>query len=171
MIELLSSFASADLSFLQQPPMATVFILLLSTVLSLATSYANRRSMDIDAYRKMMIESARAREEQMAAIKSGNQRQISKAQNKQQELMKQQQKMSMDRMKITMYFMIPFILIWQVLGNFFGGSVIAYMPFKSPFFGLELTIGNWYILCSISSNIIISRILGITFEIDPKEEA
>ena len=167
MIDLLSNLVSVDLGFLQQPPGATIFILVFTIVINLIMSFVNRRQMDLDSYRKMMIESTRVREELMAAMKSGNQRRISRAQNRQSELMKQQQESSMDRMKISMYFMIPFHLIWQFLGKFFGSGVIAYMPFNAPFFGSELTIGNWYILCSIMSNIIISRILGITFEIDP----
>ena len=169
MFDIISTLTTADFTFLQQPPMATIFILLLSFSLSLATSLANRRIMNLEAYRSMMIESSRVREEVMAAMRSGNQRRISRAQKRQQDLMKQQSKMSMDRMKITMYFIIPFLLIWQVLGNFFGGVVVAYMPFNAPPFGEKLTIGNWYILCSIASNIVISRILGLTFEIDPSE--
>jgi uncharacterized membrane protein (DUF106 family) len=169
MMDLLLSLAAVDFSFLQQPPMATIFILVLSATIGFVTSLANLRVIDLDEYKNMMIESSRVREETMAAMRSGNQRRISKAQKRQQELMKAQSKMSMDRMKIMLFFMIPFLLIWQVLGNFFGKTIIAYVPFNAPFFGTELTIGNWYILCSISTNIIISRVLGLTFEIDPKE--
>jgi uncharacterized membrane protein (DUF106 family) len=43
------------------------------------------------------------------------------------------------------------------------------MPFNAPFFPEELTIGSWYLLCSLSVNIILSRIIGLTFEIDPDE--
>jgi len=168
MIDLLSNLVSVDLGFLQQPPGATIFILVFTVVINLIMSFFNRRQMDLGSYRKMMIESARVREDLMAAMKSGNQKRISRAQNRQSELMKQQQKSSMGRMKISMYFMIPFLLIWQVFGKFFGSSVIAYMPFNAPFFGSELTISNWYLLCSITSNIVISRIFGITFEIDQR---
>jgi len=132
-------------------------------------SYANKRSMDLDAYREMMVEGAKARKEVMEAMKSGNQRRISKAQNRQSELMKEQNKASMGRMKLTLYVFVPFILIWQVLNGFFGETIIAFMPFKAPFFPLELTIGNWYVLCSISVNVILSRIVGLTFEIDPDD--
>ncbi|MGD2142530.1 MAG: EMC3/TMCO1 family protein [Candidatus Bathyarchaeota archaeon] len=169
MIDLASSLASIQIDFLQQPPWATLFILGLTLVINIAMSFANRRVMDLEAYRRMMIESARVRKEVMEAMKSGNQRRISKAQNRQQELMKQQQQMSMGRLKLTLYFFIPFILIWTVLRNFFGNTIIAYMPFKAPFFNTEMSIGNWYILCSISINIVLSRIMGLTFEIDPDE--
>lgn len=165
----IGSLVSMNIDFLQQPPWATLFILVLTTAINLVMSYANKRSMDLDAYRKMMVESAKARKEVMEAMKSGNQRRISKAQNRQSELMKEQNKASMGRMKLTMYVFIPFILIWQVLNGFFGQTIIAYMPFNAPFFPEELTIGNWYILCSISVNIVLSRIIGLTFEIDPDE--
>ena len=169
MLSTISSLVSMNIDFLQQPPWATLFILVLTLGINLVMSYANKRSMDLDAYRNMMIESARARKEVMEAMKSGNQRRISKAQNRQSELMKEQQKASSGRMKLTMYVFIPFILIWQVLNGFFGKTIVAYMPFNAPFFPDELTIGNWYLLCSFSVNIILSRIIGLTFEIDPDE--
>ena len=169
MIDMISGFTQAGIDFLQQPPYATFFILALTIVINLVMSFANKRAMDLEKYRRVMIESAKVRQELMEAMKSGNQRKISRAQNKQQDLLKEQQEMSMGRMKLTLYFFIPFILIWQVLNNFFGNTIIAYMPLKFPFFGTELTIANWYILCSISVNIILSRVMGLTFEIDPQD--
>ena len=67
------------------------------------------------------------------------------------------------------FFMIPFLLIWQLLGSFFGNIIIAYFPFQFPFIPTELSVANWYLLCSFSSSVIISRVLGLTFEIDPEE--
>ena len=169
MLSTIASLVSVNIDWLRQPPYATLFILVLTTAINLVMSYFNKRSMDLDAYRKMMIEGARARKEVMEAMKSGNQRRISKAQNRQNELLKEQNKASMGRMKLTLYVFVPFIIIWNVLNSFFGKTVIAYMPFNAPFFPEELTIGNWYILCSISVNVILSRIAGITFEIDPDD--
>jgi uncharacterized membrane protein (DUF106 family) len=165
------SITSIDLSFLSSPPNATYAIMLLSLALGLITSYIGTRSMDIEEYRRLMVESNRARKEMMSATKSGNQRRISKAQNKQQQIMSQQSKMSMDRMKSTMFFTLPLILIWPVLRNFFGGTIIAYFPFDFPLGWIprEMGFGHWYILTSISFNIIISRVIGLTFEIDPEE--
>jgi len=168
-MSIIGSLVSTNIDFLRQPPFAPIFILVLTLVVNIVMSYANKRSMDLPAYRKMMVESSRARKELMDAMKTGNQRRISQAQNKQNDLMKEQQKASSGRMKLTLYVMIPFILIWQVLNSFFGKTIVAYMPFKVPFFPEKLFIGNWYLLCSISVNIILSRIIGLTFEIDPDD--
>lgn len=170
-MNLLSNLAAVDISFLQQPPWATFFILFLTLAINLVMSFANKRMMDLDAYRRVMIESAKVRKELMDAMKSGNQRRISRAQNRQQDLTREQQQISMGRMKLTFYFMVPFILIWQFLNRFFGQTIIAYMPFNSPFSGTDLNIGNWYILCSFTINIILSRVFGITFEIDPEDNS
>lgn len=171
MINLLSSLASADLSSLQQPPIATILILLLSIALNLVIGFLGRRSMDLDEYRRIMTESRVAQQEVMAAMKSGNQRRISKAQKRQQELSQESMKISGNRMKTSLFYIIPLMILWPVLGRFFGDAIIAYMPFKSPFSGLELKMFNWYFLCSIASSIIIQRVLGLTFEIYPDESA
>jgi len=165
--------AAQDLTFLQRPPASTIFILVLSTAISLVTSVANRMVMDLDEYKRLTIESQHLRQELMEAMRSGNKRRISQAQTRQQEMMKTQQKMTMGRMKLMLFFFIPFILIWQVLNNFLKGvEYIALMPFKVPFLVPKgtLSVSTWYIICSVATNIVISRVLGLTFEIEPKKD-
>jgi uncharacterized membrane protein (DUF106 family) len=169
MMNLLSSLASADLSSLQQPPLATILILLMSVAVNVVFGFMGRRSMDIDEYRRITIESRIAQQEVMAAMKSGNQRRISKAQKRQQELSQEQMKISGNRMKASFFFLIPLMILWPILGRFFGDTIIAYMPFKSPFSGLELKMFNWYFLCSITTSIITQRVLGLTFEYGPED--
>ncbi len=158
-----------DLSMYQEPPYATIAILVITLVLALVTSFIGVRSMDLGQYRKLMIESARARREMMEATRSGNQRKIDKAQKRQADLMQQQSKMSMDRMKSSMLFTIPMILIWPSLGRFFGNTVVAFFPFDFPYIPREFTFIQWYLLCSFSLNVVLNRIFGLTFEIDPED--
>lgn len=166
---MIQSIITIDLSFLSSPPNATFAIMLLSLGLGLVTSFIGARSMDLKNYRRLMVESHKARKEMMDATKSGNQRRITKAQKKQQDIMAEQSKISMDRMKSTMFFTLPLILIWPILRNFYEGTVIAYFPFPFPWIPEEMGFGHLYILSSISFNIIISRIMGLTFEIDTEE--
>jgi uncharacterized membrane protein (DUF106 family) len=168
---MLPTIIALELDFLKTPPFATYAILAIAISLGLITSFVNARMTDLKSYRKMMLDSARAQHQMMDAAKSGNQRAIDKAQKKQQEVMGQQSKMSMDRMKISLLFMIPFLLIWQLLGSFFGNIIIAYFPFDFPMVPKELSVANWYLICSFASSVIISRLLGLTFEIDPEERS
>ena len=156
--------------FLREPPASTLFILLLSAAVNLAVGVANRMVIDLDEYRRWMIESSRLRREMMEAVRRGDQRRVARLQKRQQRMMAEQSKMTMERMKLTLFFFIPLILIWNLLIKFFGKAPVAYMPFKAPWVGETLNITVWYILCSLATNVVISRALGLTFEIDAGEE-
>jgi uncharacterized membrane protein (DUF106 family) len=158
-----------ELSMFQEPPYATLAIIAITLVLATITSFIGVRSLDLEQYRRLMIEIARARSEVMDATRSGNQRRIDKAQKRQSELMQQQSKMSMDRMKSSMLFTLPLILVWPSLGRFFGDIVIAYFPFDFPYIPREFTFIQWYLLCSFTLNVFLNRIFGLTFEIDPED--
>lgn len=149
--------------------MATLMIMGISIMLATVTSFIGVRSLDLDNYKRLMIESSKARKEVMNATRSGNQRRIEKAQRKQQDLMAQQSKVSMDRMKSSMLFTLPMLLIWPSFGRFFGDTIVAYFPFNFPYIPREFTFVQWYLMCSFSFNIIINRVFGLTFEIDPED--
>ena len=159
-----------DLNFLSQPPYATYAIMLLAFSVGLISNIIGTRSMDLEAYKRLQIESHKVRKELMDATKSGNQRRIDKAQKKQQELMSQQSKISMDRMRSSMLFTLPLLLFWGTLRNFFGTTIIAYFPFDVPYIPREFAFFNWYLLCSFAFNVILNRIFGMSFEMDPEEE-
>ena len=158
-----------DLSMYQEPPYATLAIMGISLALATFTSYIGVRSLDLEQYKRLMIESARARRELMSATRSGNQRSIDKAQKRQNELMQQQSKMSMDRMRSSMLFTVPMLLVWPSLGRFFGDTIVAHFPFDFPRIPREFTFIQWYLLCSFTMNVILNRVFGLTFEIDPED--
>jgi uncharacterized membrane protein (DUF106 family) len=158
-----------DLSQFQTAPMATLSIMAISTLLATFTSFIGVRSLDLENYKRLMIESSKARKEVMDATRSGNQRRIEKAQRRQQDLMAQQSKVSMDRMKGSMLFTLPMLLIWPSFGRFFGDTIVAYFPFNFPWIPREFTFIQWYLMCSFSFNIILNRLFGLTFEIGPED--
>jgi uncharacterized membrane protein (DUF106 family) len=158
-----------ELSQFQTAPMATLAIMGISIMLATVTSFIGVRSLDLENYKRLMIESSKARKEVMDATRSGNQRRIEKAQRKQQDLMAQQSKVSMDRMKGSMLFTLPMLLIWPSFGRFFGDTIVAYFPFSFPWIPSEFTFVQWYLMCSFSFNILLNRVFGLTFEIDPED--
>ncbi len=160
-----------NLDFLKTPPTATIVVLVLSAGIGLVSGYINRRAVNLDDYKRMMIESQRVQKQVMAAMKSGNQRQIDKAQKRQQELATTQSKMTMDRLKSSLYTMIPILIIYSFIGGFFGNEIVAYFPFPAPYIPAEMSLPNWYFFSSIATSVVISRVLGLTFEIDPEESA
>ena len=158
-----------EFSQFQTPPMATLAIMGISLTLAIITSVIGARSIDLEENRRLMIASSRARKEMMEATRSGNQRRIDKAQRRQQELLQQQTALTNSRMRSSMLFTIPMLLIWPTLGRFFGDSIIAHFPFNFPYIPREFSFFQWYLLCSFSLNTIMNRVFGLTFEIDPED--
>ena len=141
-------------------PNSTLFILLLSMSLSFLTALANRlltNREQLNAWRK---EVARWNEDFKKARKSGDKKLLAKVKRKERYILKLQSKMMWQSMKVSLIFMIPFLLIWQLLIGFFGGTTVAYIPWIDGVF--EMPLFYWYMLCSFASGTMITKALGVT---------
>jgi uncharacterized membrane protein (DUF106 family) len=169
MLNLLPGLVAQSMDFLKDPPVSTLFLMVLAFAVSALTTYISQRSMNVEEYRKSMEESTHAQQELMAAMRSGNQRRIQKAQQRQKGSQQTQMKNSNAQMKTSMYTMIPMLIMWQILSGFYGRSIgVAWMPFNPVLWsGTKLNYITWYIICSFTASIIMRRLFGLSFEIEP----
>jgi len=157
------------MDFLKEPPASTLFLMVLAFVVSAITTYISKRSMNVEEYRKSKEESSHAQQELMAAIRSDNQRRIQKAQQRQKKSQQTQMKNSNAQLKTTLYTTIPILIMWQILGRFYGVSTaVAWMPFHPIIFGRKLNYATWYVICSVTASLIMKKVFGLSFEIEPK---
>ncbi len=170
MIDLLTGLVAQSLDFLKDPPASTIFLMVLAFVVSAITTYITTKTMNVEEYRKSMEESSHAQQELMAALKSGNQRRTQKAQKRQKEAQQIQMKHSNAQSKSTMYTIIPIMIMWWILGGFYGRSLgVAWMPFDPILWsGRKLNYATWYVICSFTASLIMRRLFGISFEIEPE---
>jgi uncharacterized membrane protein (DUF106 family) len=90
---------------------------------------------------------------------------IEKLMKKQQYIMKMQTKMMWSSMKVSLLFIVPLLLMWQVLGGFYSGQDIAIFPgvganLPLPMFSASLIW--WYLLCSLFFGTTFSHVFGLT---------
>lgn len=167
MINLLQSLVSLELDSFAQLPLSTYAIMGITATITLVTSLWRKRTTNIEEFKRKKIASSHAQQEVMAAMRSGNQRRIEKAQKRQQEASQEQMKMLNAQMKNNLLILLPLLLIYPALNTFFGSEIVAVMPFSFPYLGQELTYFNWYLLNSFFTKTIFDRILGLEFEIEP----
>ena len=161
--------------WLSNPPGATIFILFLSIFLSFITTLVRSRLTNKEEFEAMKRQIAAWRTSFDEAKRSGNKRLLAKVQSQQSQIMKLQTKMSRQSMKTSLLFLGPFLLIWlaltgRILGwqlfetPFSGEGTVAYLPWfgESP---LELNLVWWYIICSITSGTILTRVFGLGMEV------
>ena len=109
---MLPTLVAQSMDFLKEPPVSTIFLMVLAFTVSTLTTYISKRSMNVEEYKKSMEESSHAQQELIAAMKSGNQRRIQKAQQRQKKSQQAQMKNSSAQMKTNMYTMVPLLIMW-----------------------------------------------------------
>jgi len=154
-------------------PNSTFFILGVASILAITSNLANRFLVDVRAMKGMSAEVKAWQTEFNKARKSGDKQLLAKVTKKQAAIMRLQSKMMWDRMKVTLTFFIPFILVWNVLSRFYGElserMFTAYSPFIARWLlegpplaggGIMISYFTWYLICSFAISLPTSRLLG-----------
>ncbi len=141
-----------------QAPAATIFILLLSVLLTFLTSLVNRLFTNPEQLRAWRKEIKKWTDEFKEAQRSKDAKKLAKVEKQKDRIMKLQQKMSWQSMKVSLLFFVPFIILWQVLWGIYREPV-AFLPGGEIF--AYLSIVWWYLLCSMFFSTIFSRAFGV----------
>lgn len=141
---------------LKSIPYSTAFILGLAASISLLTTVVNRRFTDPEKTRVMRKEVSDWNKDLREAQKSKDKKTLDKVMKKQQYIMRMQSKMMMQSVKVSLLFFVPLLIMWQVLGGFFGSVSMAYfpgvgsnLPLPFPLTGFGHPLIWWYLLCSL----------------------
>jgi uncharacterized membrane protein (DUF106 family) len=151
-------------SVLQTIPYATLFIFGLSALISLLTTSVNRLLTNPEKTRSSRKEVTEWNKELRQAQRDKDKKNLEKLMKKQQYMMQLQTKMMWQSMKVSLLFLVPLLLMWQVLGGFYSGRAIAYLPgiganLPLPIFSYSLI---WfYLLCSLLFGTAFSHVLGL----------
>ena len=160
-----ASGAKATLSFsvvatgIAAVPIATVLIMLVSLVISLANMGLNRalitKMIGWREYHAMQKEVAEHNKQRMAALRANDQKTIERLKKKDSQITAMQGKLAKPQMLLLPITFIYFI-IWPILTGFFPFTV-AYVPGfgAQPFF-------IWYMMCSFFFGTLASKIVGVT---------
>jgi uncharacterized membrane protein (DUF106 family) len=149
---------------LGQIPLSTLLLLLVAAAISFLTTLVNRLFTNPEKSRVWRKEVADWNKELREAQKSGDKKQTEKVMKKQQRIMQIQSKMMWNSMKVMLIFLVPLLIIWQLLGQIFTGPV-AYFPgvgpdLPIPFFNISIVW--WYLICSLFFGTVFSHVFGLT---------
>ena len=159
---------------LLQPPVATIFILLVGIALNLFSIWATDRFTDVQKTRENMEEIREWQTQFNEARKSMDPYLLEQVMAKQQRIMRLNADMMSARCKPYLIFIIPFFLIFSVLGGMYAYVPVAVIPFhvESVLFFLANWIGvtvrggfgmfywSWYMLTSMSLGAIMRKFAG-----------
>lgn len=149
---------------------SSLIILMVAAASSLISNAFTRAKVDLKASNETMKAYNEFLKEYRQTLKTGDKAKIEKLEKKQKQMQEMTMKVQMDRMKVSLYLLIPFLVLFYLLSYFFGASIVAISPFKFSIFYFEavkpISIGygmnfvTWYILTSFFTNLIASKIFG-----------
>ena len=154
---------------LKEIPYSTFFILGIAALISLLTTYVNRLISDPRKSKEARKEISEWNKELREAQRAKDKKTIEKLMKKQQYIMQMQTKMMWNSMKVSLLFLVPLLIMWQLLNGFFtdpsGPIAIAIFPgvgadLPLPIFSTSLIW--WYLLCSLFFGTTFSHVFGLT---------
>jgi uncharacterized membrane protein (DUF106 family) len=156
---------------LQNIPYSTVFIFLVAAGVSFLTTLANRLLTNPEKSKAWRKEISEWTTELRKAQRAGEKKNMEKLMKKQQYIMQLQSKMMWQSLKVTILFIVPLLLMWQILGGFYRSSTgteinIAYLPgvgptIPLPLIGAVASLIWWYLICSFLFSTVFSHLLGL----------
>jgi uncharacterized membrane protein (DUF106 family) len=146
---------SIDWLLTPQAPAATIFVALLCVFLTFLTSLVNRLLSDPKQLKTWREEIKEWTNDFREAQKTKDKKKLAKVEKQKDRIMKLQQKMSWQSMKVSLLFFVPFLIVWQVLIGIYR-EAIAFLPGFGP-----LPIVLWYLLCSLFFSTLFSRVFGV----------
>ena len=150
--------------------MSTFAVFGAALLLSLVAMSANRFLVNY----KMVANNRREYMNWMNAVrkarKDGDEKQLDKLMRRQSAVMKMSSRATLEQLKTYPITIVPFYLIYAILGYALGSlQAVAYAPFMIPFaavtpagFASILSLFFWYLICSFTISIPLSRIFGVS---------
>ena len=143
----------------------SVVVFASSFVIAMASMMINQKLLSQEQVLEWRREINLWNEEKKRAEKLGDKKLLAKLKRREKRILQIQSRMLKKQMIILFLNMALFWGIWQILVFYLGNKPVAYLPFCIPFISgtsqYALNLFHWYIMCSLMSTIIASRILHV----------
>jgi len=146
--------------------MHVLLVALTAIVLNIISNVATRLLTDVERARRIRAEVRAFRKELRQATLAKDKAKLDKLKKKEKLMMKEEMKISTQRMKPMLLFWIPFIIIYYLLASFIGGynTIVAISPISLPIIGTEIGLIWWYLISSLAFSAIITKLLGTSLD-------
>ncbi len=146
---------------------SALLIFSISTASSLASNFLISKKVDLQVSNEVMKTYNEFLKEYRQALAEGDKERLDKLEKKYKQLQDMVMKVQMDRLKVSLYLLIPFLVLFYVLAYYFGGSVVALSPFKFSIWyfvakveyhgAWGMNFVTWYVITSLFTNLIIGK--------------
>ena len=149
-------------------PQSAFIVLGAALLLSLVAMSANRFLVNYKMIASSRREYMNWMNQVRKARKDGDDKQLEKLMRRQASVSKMSFRATMEQFKTYPITIVPFYLIYAVLGVVFGSAAVAFAPFALPLASVTagggaaiLSLFFWYLICSLAISLPLTRIFGV----------
>ena len=154
------------------PPWSGILIATVSVIVSTISNLGMKRFTDMRRLKRHQTEIKQYQKMQQEAQKSGNEKLLRKVRRRKAYIDRITRDSTTARCKPSLIFMIPFMLIFWILRDFYSGdyTIVAILPFNAFFLtgiagtsvqgGFGMTYMAFYMLVGLGLSSILQRIMG-----------
>ena len=126
------------------------FILLVSALFALLVTFITKRVVDWPRVKQIKAEVGAWQRELRDAQRKHDMKRVHKLQLEQKRIFALQSQVMGASFKPMLFYLVPWLLLWMLLGRTYSGWVVAWLPFSIslPFFGLWASCGvlSWLLI-------------------------
>lgn len=139
----------------ENPPYLTLFVILISLLISLVSTLVNRKLVDRRLLDEFWREFSDWRTKVEEAKKTGDKKLLAKLEKDRVRIMQMRAKVSAQQMKVMLITFIPFLIVWWLLIPYLNKTA-AFIPLLGT--RVEVPFFAWYIVCSLFFHFLFSKI-------------
>ncbi|MGC9116098.1 MAG: EMC3/TMCO1 family protein [Conexivisphaera sp.] len=152
-------------------PYSTLFVAAVALALNVVANAVTRATMDVEMYRRVQREYQEYQRQLRAALREGDPGKAEKVRKRYKPVEEQMLRLQLDRMKVSLYYLIPFIILYYILAWFMGQVPVAVSPYSFDLLivsttmpcgpGFAMNMVTWYIFTSIAFSVVVTRLFGL----------
>ena len=158
------------LEILRLMPYSTFFVAAIALLLNLTANLVTKAKVDLEAFKRVQHEYSRYQKQLRDAMRKGEMEKVEKLKKKYKPLQDRMLRMQGERFKVSLYYLIPFMILYFALASFMGGTPVALSPYHFDLYFIRAThsIGGvysmnlvtWYIFTSVAFGVVMGRWMG-----------
>lgn len=143
------------------PPNAYLFLVFISIITSVSYFLAQIFLVDRQKVKLYSERIRRWQEKRRKAMKTGSKRLLMEVQRESEIITKMQSEVAMEQFKPFLFLFIPFLLLFIIIQNAYGGKILVYLPYWLPIVGRGLNAVWVYIFLNFILSSIFNTVLKL----------
>ncbi|MDG6939520.1 MAG: DUF106 domain-containing protein [Nitrososphaerota archaeon] len=154
-------------------PLAALTVLPIEVTTGTVANFIMKKKLNLSQAKQVTKEFSAFQKEYREALRSKDQAKVDKLKKKQKTMQDSMMKVNSERMRVTLIYLFPLIIIYYAVGYLIGfNTIVAASPYHLSLYfistvvtsevpvGFGMSLFTWYFISYFTVNLVLSRLMG-----------